>query len=102
MTKSANVYNNTFVPISMSNRNIDLKYYQSAMPKSIAVYDFTFNSYRYFTFSSKLNFDINSALIHNKPYSTYTNIDSFNPYGANNFKDAIWLGLFNSLLKIGR
>ena len=94
------VNNIAIMPISVSS--INKKHFKLAKPNSIALYDFTRNSYRYSKFSSKLNFDINSALMRNKPYSTYTNIDSFNPYGASNFEEAICLGLFNSLFKLGR
>ena len=93
--------NNKFLQAKVvHNKKKSIEYLKLPTPKFIALYNSSENSYNYYRSSNNINFDINSALIRNKPYSTYTNIDSFNPNGAVGFTDAIILGVFNTLLSL--
>jgi len=100
LTKKSLKNNKFLQPKVVHIEKVKIEYLKLPTPKFIALYNSSDNSYNYYRSSNKINFDINSALIRNKPYSTYTNIDSFNPNGAVGFTDAIILGVFNTLLSL--
>ncbi len=64
----------------------------------IAVYNSSMNNYTYYNYPKKSYFDNNR--VKTRVNRSFTNNDSFNPYGANSFENAIILGLLNSLSEL--
>ena len=78
------------------SRSLNSKYFNFPSPNFITIYNSSTNDYSYYKYSKNYSFKSSR----NRPYRTYTNIDSFNPYGATTVKEALLLGLFNSILHL--
>lgn len=79
---------------------LDLKQFKLPIPKQnyyIALYNQATLSYDYYPSNSKVNVDVNSVNFNQRIY-TIRNKDSFNPYGVQNPKSSVFIGLINTFL----
>lgn len=83
-----------FSNINLSEDNKNTIYVYDKDLKKYDVYIYSNNTLNYT--SSKNNFNYNPSQIVNNNFRMHK-IDSFNPYGATNFKEAVLLGIINTI-----
>lgn len=66
----------------------------------MAIFNHNEMKYSFYPSGNKINFDLNSSLVSNQLFVKKNKIDSFNPYGVYKPSDALFNGLFNSVLDI--
>lgn len=80
--------------------NSDLQEFKLTIPKQnyyIVLYNQATLSYDYYPLNSKVNVDVNSVNFNQRVYNL-RNKDSFNPYGVQNPKSSVLIGLINTFL----